>query len=152
MLDVSTITKAIMKIANDSGDLITNLKMQKLLYYAQAWYMVNNNGELLFEEPIEAWKFGPVVPVAFEKLKKNRNKAIEMQVSENDIKDLNKNQIIYIKEFCENFLKYSATELVAMTHNELPWKEAWDKGEKSIISTATMYNFYKDMLYEQKEA
>ena len=44
---------------------LTNLKLQKMLYYAQAEYMKANNGQVLFEDKIEAWKHGPVVPSVY---------------------------------------------------------------------------------------
>ena len=44
----------------NTGDFLTNLKLQKLLYYAQAWYLANYQ-KPLFDEPIEAWVHGPVV-------------------------------------------------------------------------------------------
>lgn len=53
---------------------------------------------------------------------------------------------MYLAEFCEEFLKYSATELVGMTHQEQPWIEAINKGIYTPICTDTMYEFYTDML------
>jgi uncharacterized phage-associated protein len=47
------VAKYFLNWANNKGDLITNLKMQKLLYYAQAWYLVNFK-KPLFSDPIEA--------------------------------------------------------------------------------------------------
>jgi uncharacterized phage-associated protein len=46
---------------------ITNLKLQKLLYYCQAWSLVFT-GQALFAERIEAWVHGPVVPSIFRKV------------------------------------------------------------------------------------
>lgn len=40
---------------------INQMKLQKLLYYAHAWWMANKDGEL-FDDPIEAWPWGPIVP------------------------------------------------------------------------------------------
>ena len=64
-----TVAKDIVKLAQKHNESVSNLKMQKLLYYAQAWYMVNNNGTVLFDDVIEARKFGPVVPSVYEKFK-----------------------------------------------------------------------------------
>ena len=46
--------------ANKEKKPITNKKLQKLVYYAQAWSLVLNNKKL-FSEPIEAWVHGPAV-------------------------------------------------------------------------------------------
>jgi uncharacterized phage-associated protein len=47
-----------------SDKTINNLKLQKLLYYSEAWHQVINNAELFFES-IEAWSHGPAVPSVF---------------------------------------------------------------------------------------
>src|SRR5438045_3498157 len=53
-------------IDREAGDVITHLKLQKLVYYAQAWSLALLN-KPLFEEEIQAWTHGPVVPSLFEK-------------------------------------------------------------------------------------
>jgi uncharacterized phage-associated protein len=47
-------------LANQNHKPITNKKLQKLVYYSQAWSLVLNNKKL-FNEPIEAWVHGPAV-------------------------------------------------------------------------------------------
>ncbi len=46
----------------DSGDNLSNLKLQKLVAYAQGFHLAMKDGEPLFDEPIEAWAHGPVIP------------------------------------------------------------------------------------------
>ena len=45
-----------------SQDSMTHKKLQKLCYYAQAWYCALYDGSPLFEDEIQAWVHGPVVP------------------------------------------------------------------------------------------
>lgn len=47
-----------------AGDPLTNMKLQKLLYYAQGWHLALK-GDALFDERIEAWPHGPVVPPVY---------------------------------------------------------------------------------------
>src|SRR5205823_14692025 len=56
-----------LSFAGDEKDPLTNLRLQKLLYYAQAWSLVLRESEL-FPEEIEAWRWGPVVPAVYNKL------------------------------------------------------------------------------------
>ena len=49
----------------EAQDPVTNLKLQKLLYYAQGWYLAFFD-EPLFDERIEAWLHGPVVPPIYQ--------------------------------------------------------------------------------------
>lgn len=55
------IAKHIIKCFDEKGEPISNLKLQKLLYFAWIEYY-NKKKEYLFSQPFEAWRFGPVVP------------------------------------------------------------------------------------------
>ena len=52
----------------EAGDTISNLKMQKLLYYAQGHFLATYK-KPLFDDKIEAWKYGPVVKEVYDKFK-----------------------------------------------------------------------------------
>ncbi len=72
----SDVARYFLGLATEDGDLITNLKMQKLVYYAYAWTLVKNDRKL-FDEPIQAWANGPVVPSLYQELKCYRAGPIE---------------------------------------------------------------------------
>src|SRR5829696_6466136 len=59
----------------ESGDLISNLKLQKLVYYAQGFHLTTK-GRPLFKENIEAWVHGPVVPELYHAFKDCGSSAI----------------------------------------------------------------------------
>src|SRR4051794_29818552 len=63
-------------VDEESGDNITHLKLQKLLYYAQGFHLAIQ-GEPLFAEPIEAWEHGPVVCRVYHKVKYCGNRPID---------------------------------------------------------------------------
>lgn len=145
------VAKYILCIAQNNGDTITNLKLQKLLYYAQAWYLVNNDNQKLFEDSICAWQYGPVVQAVYDKYKTFGRLPIELKDCDGKCDNLSDNVKTYLNEFCETFLDFSATALVSMTHQEEPWIEAISKGYGSEINTDTMYNFYSKMLRDEEE-
>lgn len=60
------IAKHFIRFANEEGSFISNLKLQKLVYYAQAWHLAIH-GTPLFEEDFEAWVHGPVIPSLYQK-------------------------------------------------------------------------------------
>lgn len=152
MYKAERIADFIICLAQENGDLITNLKLQKLLYYAQAWFLVNNNNQKLFNDDIVAWQYGPVVRAVYERYQSFGRKPINIECNiHTDFEDLSVEVKNYLREFCENFLRFSATELVGMTHQELPWNEAVRKGQGSIISTDTMFDFYTRMLQDETE-
>lgn len=145
------IAKYILCIAQNNGDTITNLKLQKLLYYAQAWFLVNNDNKKLFEDSILAWQYGPVVQAVYDEYRSFGRLPIEIKDCDGKFENLTENVKNYLNEFCETFFRYSATELVTMTHQEKPWIEAISKGYGAEIDTDSMYKFYTNMLKNEKE-
>ena len=63
-------------VDEDAGDTISNMKLQKLVYYAQGFYLALY-GKPLFPERIEAWDQGPVIPELYRRFEKFGAKAIE---------------------------------------------------------------------------
>lgn len=127
---------------------ITNLKLQKILYFAQAAYLAVHE-KPLFKEEIEAWKFGPVVPSVYRKYKRYTNTAIP---SPETIVEFDVNLINFLNSIWEIYGKYSATELVEITHNHKPWKQAFFEGKKNtIIEKSLMMSHYKGYFLPQDE-
>jgi uncharacterized phage-associated protein len=146
-VDALTIAKYFLYKANQEGDLITNLKMQKLLYYAQAWYLVNF-GRTLFDDQILAWDLGPVIKNVYNKFKKFRHTPILFDDDCKEIlKKFKKEDLRFLDEFYDQFIEYSAHDLVNMSHNEEPWKKAHKTASK-IIDPYMMKIFYTK-LYEK---
>jgi len=125
------------------GDCLTNLKLQKLLYYAQAWHLVIFN-EALFDDPIEAWVHGPVVYAVWNRFRDYRWNHITEKPDCPDLPLETKKHLIRVFGV---FGKYSAYDLERMTHNEAPWKRARhgmdiDEAGRTIIAVSDMKAFY----------
>lgn len=113
------------------GEPITNLKMQKLLYYVYVWYLVKK-GERCFDEKFQAWPIGPVLQSVYDKLKVYGSSPIDVDFSDiksnKDVEKLRasigKDLVEIADEVYEKYGLLSAFELVNLTHNELPWKNA----------------------------
>ena len=127
--------------ANEDGELITNLKMQKLLYYAQAWYLVNFN-KPLFDDEIEAWSFGPVIRSVYQKYKEFGHTPIIYDNKKGEIlKKFSKTDQEFLNEFYDKFINYTAHDLVSLSHSEDPFIEAYNSLSK-LISLKKMKHFY----------
>ena len=88
---------------------LINLKLQKLLYYVQAWsYGINKKP--MFDGEFEAWIHGPVNREIY-----NRFNSTKYLYSSEDAE--------FIDFILENYLKYSGAELERLSHNEMPWIE-----------------------------
>jgi len=141
------VAKLFLLKAGANGDVITNLKLQKLLYYAQAWYLVNFN-EPLFPENIEAWEWGPVVPVVYQRYKKYKSEPIPLPGRFSRESVFTARQKAFVELILSRFNGFSATALVNMTHNEDPWKTNFEKGKNKIIPLDQMRAYYKGV-YER---
>ena len=148
MVKARDVAKLFLAWASENGDVITNLKLQKLLYYAQAWYLVNYDRRL-FQDDIEAWEFGPVVRRLYGQWKQHKASPIPYQATGREASKFQKHQLFFLEEFFRVFNNLSATALVSMTHAEAPWKDAYSTCPNSVIAADVMKRFYRK-LYTEK--
>ncbi len=106
--------------SQENADLLTDLKLQKLLYYAQGT-AIKYTGKSLFNESLVAWDLGPVVPEVYNKYKKYGKKPIDEPMEKPNFG--NNDVEVILKDVYEDYGQFSAFKLVEMTHNEAPWKE-----------------------------
>lgn len=97
-------------------------KLQKLIYYSQAWHYVWED-EPLFAEPIEAWADGPVVPALF-KAHKGRYTISTSTCKSGKLSNLNPAQRGSIDAVLGFYGDKTGHWLSELTHKEAPWKEA----------------------------
>ena len=120
---------------------ITDLKVNKLLYFAQAWSLVRL-GRPLFDENIEAWQYGPVVPSvynAFNKYKRSNITEVHGTYSPDSFSDEELQLLIDIQR---EYGKYAASTLVDMTHKKgSPWEQVYD-GSKHVISNDSIKEYF----------
>ena len=128
---------------DDGGELLSNLKLQKLLYYSQAFFYAKYETPL-FSEKIEAWHYGPVVPEIYRKYKQCGSGSISVKDISNKFNFTNEQKEM-IDEVFEYFGQFSASKLVTITHAEPPWLNASSSDKKEITLTA-MRNYYKTQL------
>lgn len=128
------------------GDVST-WKLQKLVYYSQAWNLVWNDFPL-FEEPIQAWANGPVCPVLYEQ-HKGRFLINNSHIS-GDFSKLTKQEIETIDKVIEFYGGYSGQELSDISHSERPWMDArrgleiTERGNH-VITHEAMSEFYSSI-------
>ena len=112
---------------------LTNLKLQKILYFAQAEVLKKSKGKaLLFPDDIEAWKYGPVVPTVYDWLKTCGSFTISsFDIELEDASTIGESNRTILKAIWDNYNKYSASYLVRLTHRPgSPWSLVFNKNEK----------------------
>lgn len=129
---------------------VTPLKLQKLLYYCQG-YSLALTGKTLFSEPIEAWKFGPVVESVYQEYKKYKGNSIPYEDAEvpDDIDDTTAS----IASMVVNEKgRLSGMALAAATHKERPWKETFSGVyNNDIIPVQLIQEFFIEENLKQEE-
>ena len=137
MAKVEDVAKYIINRSNG----VDNLKLQKLLYYSQAVHLVLNDKKPLFNDRIEAWLYGPVVPNVYRKYKSHGEADIP-KCSAADI-NLSVNEIDAIDTTLEFYDKFSGPDLINRTHREKPWIDAYEKGQNTEITEDAIYDYFK---------
>jgi uncharacterized phage-associated protein len=135
------------KVEEDVGDGISNLKLQKLVYYAQAYHLAMYD-KPLFAEQVEAWEHGPVIPGLYREYREYGSGNIPPP-DDFDPSDYDAQATELMDEVYEVFGQYSAWKLRNLTHQERPWSEAYVDGARGrVISPGSMREFYKDYVTE----
>jgi uncharacterized phage-associated protein len=98
------------------------LKLQKLLYYVQAWSLAWRDRPL-FEEPIEAWQYGPVVEQIYQRYKKYGYDPIERSEAGSSA-NLSSEELETLRAVVDEYWIFAGTTLSDLTHSEPPWVEA----------------------------
>ena len=102
---------------------MTHKKLQKLCYYAQAWYCALYDGTPLFEDEIQAWVHGPVYRDIYYRY---RDYHFDPIASASDFDDtiLTTQEKTVFDSVINYFCCYSGKVLEHFTHNETPWLSA----------------------------
>lgn len=136
---------------------VSNLKLQKLLYFVQAFFLINDCPPC-FDEKIEAWDFGPVVPEIYREYKRYGGMdipTIDYYVKFDKKNIWNTERIYYediisdddkemIQAVVDKFAYCSATFLVNLTHNQDPWINAYVNGQRNEITKEDIKRYFDD--------
>lgn len=126
---------------DDAGDAISNLKLQKLLYYAQGFYLAMFNKEL-FKEDFEAWEHGPVIPALYRMYKKYGAKALPVP-DDFDLDSYTAEERSFLNEVYDSFGQYSAWALRELSHQTTPWSTT---PINQVIPKEAMKQYFKTQL------
>lgn len=149
MYNAIDIARYIINKSNEKGYDISNLKLQKILYFVQAEFISKTpNSTLCFGDRMEAWAYGPVVPSVYQEFKRFGSNQIPTikKILDFDVNTLSVKEIDFVAPFVSDDDKlmvdevidecslFSVAELIDITHGQQPWKDAYRKGKGSTIS------------------
>lgn len=141
--EAKTVATWILSKADQKKISVSPLKLQKLLYYFQG-YFIGMAGEKLFDDPIEAWQHGPVVESVYQEYKEYGNNVITTP------------EAVVIPQDLDNFVsfvldekgQYTASKLRNMTHDEAPYKETYTNDE---ITFENLRNYFTPQFWASDE-
>ena len=143
----------LISLFNEGNKPITQLIVQKLMYFFEAYYMNKENKDKLYDCPFKAWTFGPVAMPLYEKYRCFGSSKIfltDKEINEgNNICDKKKE---ILKEIYVFFGDYTAMQLVNLTHMQCsPWYRKWEEnncrivyGDESNIDKLETKEWFKD--------
>lgn len=142
MKSAKTIAQAFLCLSDpEVGDVVTNLKLQKLLYYAQGFNLAINN-KPLFKEDILAWEHGPVIREVYNLYRDNASAPLPVKTCPSS---LTKEEKSLVENVWKVYGQFSAWKLRDMTHNESPWLNT---DRNSSITHSRMKTFFKTLVTE----
>ncbi len=162
--DPRAVANCFLDLAKKNGQTIDPMKLQKLVYYAHGWYLALAGAPLL-DRSIEAWKYGPVIPLLYRTFQDYGADPITEPARYSDIQGTKMvvrpftlpdgdSSADYarriIKRVLEVYGGYSAVQLSMMTHApETPWAQAWSKnqGKRYVpIPDDSIQQYFKNTL------
>ncbi len=143
MANVYDVANFFIDIANKSADdSITNLKLNKLLYFAQGVFLART-GKVLFNDKISAWEFGPVVPAIYRKYSPCGKHPIECVDASFNGGSFTEEELGVLLDVMREVGQYTGSKLVSITHQQgTPWSEVYEQGKKHIIGNSSMKEYF----------
>lgn len=148
----SKVADYILRFCHERGELITNLKLQKIMYYAQAWFLALKDCDL-FPEEMQAWVHGPVEPGQYSRFRGYQWNPIADHPPD---PDLPKVITDHLDEVMAVYGVETAYALERMTHEEMPWQSARaglasDQPSRAIVRKEHMKQFYRQMAQDAED-
>lgn len=137
--DAVELAKEIVYISKENSLYISNLQLQKVMYYVQGNF-IKEFKEKAFDDAIECWPYGPVVRRVWRLFNIFGRKPLNNFASESVLKLRSEEKNIIIRVLRDK-LKMNVWELVDCTHKEFPWKNA-NENNLEIIKDSDMERFF----------
>jgi len=132
-----------------SGGTLTPLQLIKLTYISHGWSHAINN-KPLFDDRIEAWQYGPVVPKLYHAVKDYRAEPVAGPIPEWG-EPLTAEEDALVTAVFNTYGKLSGGQLSAMTHmSGTPWDIAWRRGRNSQITDDMVADHYRKLAAERR--
>ena len=139
MYSALDISKYIISYEHSKNREVSNLRLQKLLYFVQAKFL-RETGKPCFLDTMEAWDFGPVVVSVYHEYKIYGGLDITFSVQ---VPKIDSSSIMLLNNILDYVADYPTWQLVDITHEQKPWIDARNNIDKTITVDAMKSFFCK---------
>ena len=139
--DPRSIANLMLEEADRDGSLLTNLAMQKLLYFAHAMFLIEN-GRPLVSGYFEAWQYGPVHPAAYNAFKAAGRDPIRFRAARKDVLTGEASEVPsprdsevcrHVRKIMRSYGSLPPGRLIDISHaKRAPWDYIVSKGRESV--------------------
>lgn len=138
---------------NQSEQVLTPLQLMKLVYIAHG-YMLGKHSKPLLQEPVQAWRLGPVVPSVYHAVKEFGSAPVSNVPCADNGFNFSDQENAVMDEVAQMYGKFDGITLSSATHRPgTPWRHTWDTfGRNAPISNDLIENFYREMLKKEKHS
>ena len=144
MYNALDVARYIIDYEATQGRTVSNLRLQKLLYFVQAQFIANTpDGSPCFSQRMEAWDFGPGVPCVYREYKYCGSAAIPPEkINSNKFAPADQKLINSMLDHCSDI---STSTLVDITHAQDPWSNAYHNVFGNEITLGAMRDYFGDV-------
>lgn len=142
-----SIANAFLAKAKENGMVLTNMQVQKLVYFAHGFYLAFKD-EPLIKDEIKAWNFGPVIPPLYNALKHHGNGVVSEPIDGYDVPPATDEfTCALITKVFSLYGHISGARLSAATHKEgSPWEKIYKDAKFSGIPNDLIRSYFKGLL------
>ena len=146
MAKASDVAEFYIAMYEDSEDRMTNLRINRFLYFAQGW-CIARLGRPLFDEEIQAWRYGPVIPSVYETYKVCGRNPVECIEKDDYLDAFSSDEIDLMIDVAMEYGRFSTSALASISHAEgTPWAETYDPEQPGkAIPVESMGRYFSGM-------
>ena len=150
-MNAQTVADDILKLAKRRGMVFTPMQLMKLVYIAYGWCLAMHNAKL-FDDRIEAWKYGPVIPNLYHATKHFGGNIIPHSLIANSPVS-NPDLETFLDSIVQNYGQFSGIALSNLTHRQgTPWQQVYRPEVPGIqIPDELIKAHYQEELHASKE-
>lgn len=142
MYSAMDVARYIIAYEKTQGRPVSNLRLQKLLYFVQANFILSTGGPC-FLTRMEAWNFGPVVPQVYQEYRIYGGTTIPVSPSTASLGAIDSKDKAPINSMLDKCGRISTTDLVTISHGQDPWMDAYHNPRSNEITVDAIERYFR---------